>query len=61
MRDRQPDLAAEVTRFPEQMPSLMTEREWLAGTLVERIRSPRPEKGRVVELLTTRHFLRGSD
>jgi hypothetical protein len=29
VRDKQPDLAAQVTRFAEQMPIPMTEREWL--------------------------------
>jgi hypothetical protein len=45
MRDRQPDLAAQVTRFAEQMPPPMTEREWLAGKLVERIPPPRAREG----------------
>ena len=34
IRDKQPDLAAQVTRFAEQMPPPRTEREWLAGRLV---------------------------
>jgi hypothetical protein len=38
MRDRQPDLAAQVTRFAEQMPLPMTEKEWLARKLVDRAR-----------------------
>jgi len=41
IRDKQPDLAAQVRRFAEQMPPPMTEREWLAGQLAERIRPPR--------------------
>jgi hypothetical protein len=41
MRDKQPELAAQVTRFAEQMPPPMTEREWLAAKLVERIRPAR--------------------
>ena len=40
-RDKQPDLAAQVTRFAEQMPPPRTEREWLVGRLVEASRSPR--------------------
>jgi hypothetical protein len=40
-RDRQPGLAAEVRQFAEQMPPPKTEREWLAGKLVERIRRER--------------------
>jgi hypothetical protein len=34
-RDNQPELAVEVTRFVEQMPSAMTEREPLTRTLVK--------------------------
>jgi hypothetical protein len=45
MRDTQPELAAQVTRFAEQMPPPMTERKWLAGKLVERIRSQRSREG----------------
>jgi hypothetical protein len=45
MRDRLPDLAAEVTRFAERMPPPMTEREWLAAKFVERTRSPRAREG----------------
>ncbi len=41
IRDKQPDLAAEVTRFAEQMPPPRTEREWLAGRWVEASRFPR--------------------
>jgi predicted transcriptional regulator len=44
-RDKQPDLAAEVTRFAEQMPPAMTEREWMAGKLVERAPPPRIPEG----------------
>jgi hypothetical protein len=35
-RDKQPELAAQVTRFAEQMPPPMTEREWMASKLVRR-------------------------
>lgn len=45
IRDRQPDLAAQVRRFAEQMPSPMTEREWIAHKLVEGTRhAMRPTK-----------------
>jgi len=45
IRDRQPDLAAQVRRFAEQMPPPITEREWLAGKLVGRMRPPRVREG----------------
>jgi hypothetical protein len=45
IRDKQPELAAEVRRFAEQMPPPMTEREWLAGNSVERLRWPRALEG----------------
>jgi hypothetical protein len=45
MRDKQPELAAQVTRFAEQMRPPMTEREWLAAKLVERIRPARARLG----------------
>ena len=45
MRDKQPELAAQVTKFAEQMPPPMTERECLAGKLVERLRPPRTREG----------------
>jgi hypothetical protein len=45
MRDSQPELAAQVTRFAEQMPPPMTEREWLAGKLVDRTRPPCVREG----------------
>lgn len=41
LRDRQPELAAQVRRFADQMPPPMTEREWLAEKLIERLRTPR--------------------
>lgn len=45
VRDKQPDLAAQVRRFAEQMPPPLTEREWLAVKLVERVRLPRSREG----------------
>lgn len=45
LRDRQPDLAAQVRRFADQMPPPMTEREWLAGKLIDQIRPPRAREG----------------
>ena len=45
IRDKQPDLAAQVRRFSEQTPPPMTEREWLAGQLVERIRPLHAREG----------------
>lgn len=44
-RDHQPELAAQVRRFAEQMPSAMTERERLACELVERVRQSRTREG----------------
>jgi hypothetical protein len=44
-RNKQPDLAAHVRRFVEQMPPAITEREWLAGKLIERSRLPRSREG----------------
>lgn len=45
VRDRQPELAAQVRRFVDQMPAPMTEREWFAGKLIERRRAPRAREG----------------
>jgi hypothetical protein len=45
IRDNQPVLAAEVTRFAEQMPLPMTERERLTGTLIKGTRPPRVREG----------------
>jgi hypothetical protein len=45
MRDGMPDLAAQATRFAEQMPPPMSDRECLAAKLVERIRSERSREG----------------
>lgn len=41
IRDRRPDLAAQVRRFADRMPPPMTEREWLAEKSAERTRFPR--------------------
>jgi type IV secretion system T-DNA border endonuclease VirD2 len=43
--DRQPDLAAQVRRFADQMPDPMTEREWIAAKLIERMRTLRAREG----------------
>lgn len=45
VRDRQPELAAQVQRFADQMPDPMTEREWMVGMLIERKRTPRAREG----------------
>jgi hypothetical protein len=45
IRDKQPELAAEVTRFAEHMSPVMTEREWVTGKLVGRIRDLHPREG----------------
>lgn len=45
VRNRQLDLAAQVRRFADQMPRPMTERERLAGELIERLRAPRVREG----------------
>ena len=45
VRERQPELAAQVRRFADQMSAPLTEREWLAGKLVERTRTPRAREG----------------
>lgn len=45
IREHQLGLAAQVRRFIDQMPPPITEREWLAGKLVEHIRSPRAREG----------------
>jgi hypothetical protein len=43
--DRQPDLAAQVRRFADQMSDPMTEREWIAEKLIERMRTLRAREG----------------
>ena len=45
IRDKQPDLAAQVRRFAKQMPPAMTEQEWIAGKLVESGRPPPAREG----------------
>lgn len=45
IRDKQPELAAEVTRFAEQMASPMTERERLTRALVKGTEPPRVRDG----------------
>lgn len=45
IRDHQPDLAAQVRRFAQQMPPAMTERERLASELVEHTRQLRTREG----------------
>jgi hypothetical protein len=45
IRDGQPDLAAQVRRFADEMPDPMTEREWIAGKLIERMRTSRAREG----------------
>jgi hypothetical protein len=45
IRDKQPDIAAEVRRFAEQMPPPLTEREHLTATLVDRTRPRRVLEG----------------
>jgi len=45
IRDKQPQLAAQVRRFAEQLPMPLTEREWLVGKLTEHLRSPRAREG----------------
>jgi len=45
IRERQPDLAAQVRRFAEQMPPPMTDREWFIGKLAECVRPPRTREG----------------
>jgi hypothetical protein len=45
IQDKQPELAAQVRRFAEQLPPPVTEREWLADKLTERVRSPQAREG----------------
>ena len=45
IRDHQPELAAQVRQFADQMPAPLTEREWLAGKLTERMRTPPTREG----------------
>ena len=43
--ERQPELAAQVRRFVDQMPAPLTEREWLAEKLIERRHILRAREG----------------
>jgi type IV secretory pathway VirD2 relaxase len=45
IRQRQPELAAQVRRFSDAMPPPQTEKEWLAGRLAARTRDPRAREG----------------
>jgi hypothetical protein len=45
IRERQPELAAHVRRFADQMAPPLTEKEWVATTMVERVRDPRAREG----------------
>ena len=45
VRDRQPELAAQVRRFADELPAPMTEREWLSAKLIERAHIPRAREG----------------
>ena len=45
VRDGQPELAAQVQRFVAQMPAPLTEREWLAGKLIEHKHTARAREG----------------
>ena len=45
VRNKQPDLAAQVRQFAEQMPPALPERERLAKELLERARPPRAREG----------------
>ena len=45
IRDRQPELAAQVRRFADELPAPRTEREWFAAKLIERTHSPGAREG----------------
>jgi hypothetical protein len=45
IRDNCQELAAEVKRFAERMPPAVTEREWMAGAMIERNWPPRAREG----------------
>jgi hypothetical protein len=45
IRQRQPELAANVRRFSDQMPPPLTEKEWAAAKLAEGPRNPRAREG----------------
>jgi hypothetical protein len=44
-RERQPELAAHVRRFADQMAPPLTEKEWVATRIAERAREPRVREG----------------
>jgi len=44
IRERQPELAAHVRRFADQLPPPLTEKEQLAATLSNNVREYRPHK-----------------
>jgi hypothetical protein len=45
IREQQPELAAHVRRFTEQMAPPLTEKEWVASSMPERARDPRARQG----------------
>lgn len=45
IRERRPELAAQIIRFVDQMKPPLTEREWLAESITERAREPRAREG----------------
>jgi Relaxase/Mobilisation nuclease domain len=45
IREREPELAAQVRRFTDRMPPAVTEKEHLASKLIERTRHPRAREG----------------
>jgi hypothetical protein len=45
IREQQPELAAHVRRFTEQMAPPLTEKEWVASRIPERARDPRARQG----------------
>ena len=45
IRERQPELAAHVRRFADQMGPPLTEKEWVATRIAERAREPRVREG----------------
>jgi hypothetical protein len=45
IRERQPELAAHIRRFADQMTPPLTEKEWVATRMAERAREPRVREG----------------
>jgi hypothetical protein len=45
IRERQPELAAHIRRFADQMTPPLTEKEWVAARMAERAREPRAREG----------------